>query len=517
MKTRLPIILMAVFTVIPLLGQIASAQTRAEDGIYLRPRLGMSYYLGDNEKSPFNFDGDLFEDGFPYSLGLEIGYRFKPTYEVGLTFAFNNTPGIHEFIDQVTPVKGAPNTKQTLQLMARHRYGDGKVAFYMMGGAALGFGERWHNDPNPALCGATALTTCPKESQIYMGPVLGLGLDFALSKSVSFFIETGANYFLEVSDIDGTEANGFGPGDFLGWNAIGLQFALKSFVPAKITDLICPATTVDTGVPTTFTASVDPKSSKPVVGTWNFGDGGTATGLTASHTFTRAGSFDVAFTATNGNGKGTDSRICVVTAKDPCVKADIVSMTASNMSPDTRTAISFSANVRGTDPKEYHWDFGDGQMAMSASGSHTYAQAGTYTVKLVVTNCGGTVEKTMTITVKPYEAAICREITEMNPVFFARNSSTLTPEARQKLQENADILKECPNLNARLEGFAAPGERRPDQLSLDRAKAVEQFYVDNGIALSRLITVGMGRVQGMTSKKEGLAGYRRVDTIPIRN
>jgi outer membrane protein OmpA-like peptidoglycan-associated protein len=105
----------------------------------------------------------------------------------------------------------------------------------------------------------------------------------------------------------------------------------------------------------------------------------------------------------------------------------------------------------------------------------------------------------------------------MNPVFFDRNSSTLSEEARGKLQENLEILGECPNLNVRVEGWAAPGERSTQELSADRAKAVEQFYVDNGIALSRLMTVGMGRAEGMTSKKEGLAGYRRVDTIPVRN
>ena len=56
----------------------------------------------------------------------------------------------------------------------------------------------------------------------------------------------------------------------------------------------------------------------------------------------------------------------------------------------------------------------------------------------------------------------------------------------------------------------------PQELSEDRARAVEQFYVDNGIPASRIMTVGLGRASGLTSKKEGLAQYRRVDTIPVR-
>jgi PKD repeat protein len=507
---------MAAISVIPWLGQTVVAQDRADEGWYLRPRVGMSYYLGENEWSPFNFDGDLFDDGVPYHFGLEFGKRFSSTYQAGLSLSLSKAPGINEFVNNVTPIKGAPNTRWAVQLNGRHSYGTGKVAPYASAGVGIVGGKTW---VFTAACAATG-TTCAEESRITPAVNLSLGLDFAVSRSATFFIETGVHFASETNDIDGKGDPGktaFYDVDYLGWHALGFNFNLKSFVPVQVTDLICPAGDIDTGSPMTFTGSVNPDASQPVTGSWNFGDGGTASGLTASHTFARAGSYDVTFTATNGKGKGTSSKVCAVTVKDPCVKANIVSMSASSMTPDTRTAITFSANVTGSDAKQYHWDFGDGQMSMSASGTHTYAQPGTYTVKLVVTNCGGTVEKTMSITVVPYEAAICKELTEMNPVFFARNSSTLTPEAREKLMENVEILKECPNINARLEGWAAPGERRPQELSSDRAKAVEQFYVDNGVALSRLVTVGMGRAQGMTSKKEGLAGYRRVDTIPVRN
>lgn len=443
-----------------------------------------------------------------------MGKWFGPRYQFGLSFAVSNTGGLQKFVDEVTPIKGAPNQRLVLQLLGRHYYGTGNITPFMQGGISLGYGKdiyMW--DPE---CAAT-LFDCRQKSKLHFGVNFGLGLDFVLSPSTSFFVETGVNLFTEHSDIDGIENGGFGPVDLLGWNVLGFSFTPTSFVPVLVGELICPVREIETGQPTTFSASVNPNASQPVIGTWNFGDGSTATGLSASHTFARAGSYDVTFTATNGNGKGTSSKVCAVTTKDPCVKADIVSMNASTMNPDTRTSISFSSNVRGTESKQYRWDFGDGQTAASASGTHTYTQPGTYNVKLTVTNCGGTVEKTMSITVAPYEAAICREITEMNAVFFDVNSSALTAEARAKLQENLAILKECPNLNARIVGWASPGERRPQELSADRAKAVEQFYVDSGIALSRLVTTGSGVVGGLTSAKEGDSGYRRVDTIPVRN
>jgi len=278
--------------------------------------------------------------------------------------------------------------------------------------------------------------------------------------------------------------------------------------------MICPAEVVDAGTPITFTASHIEGATEPVLYSWTFGDGSSAQGMTATHTFDRSGDYTVGVRATNGNGKYESTMTCAVSVKDPCIPAAITSMRASNMNPDTQTSITFSANVTGTDG-EWRWDFGDGNTGTGANPSHTYAEAGTYTVTLEVDNCAGVTRRTMTITVDPYEAAICREVTEMNSAFFDRNSSALTEEGRAALQENLEILVECPNLNVRVEGWASPGERRPQELSEDRARAVEQFYVDAGVPASRLMSAGMGRSQD-GSKKEGLAQFRRVDTIPVR-
>ena len=50
-------------------------------------------------------------------------------------------------------------------------------------------------------------------------------------------------------------------------------------------------------------------------------------------------------------------------------------------------------------------------------------------------------------------------------------------------------------------------------LSEDRALAVMQFYVDNGINEGRLTMVGLGS-SAQTAKKSGASEFRRVDTIP---
>lgn len=488
----------------------ALAQTiRMDKTVFIRPRVGLSAYFGDNEKSPFNFD-DFFSIDIPYSVGVELGYQFNPRYSLSLGFQQADYPLIHEFIDGKAKSEN-PSDRTTVQLLARYLLSEGKVAPYFHAGFHATYGNIFIWNP------ATPNGPFATESKVAYGPVIGLGLDVWLSQRVSFFVEATDNITFPDENADGRDDKGFGSFDHL-LNSLGVGLKInfgKPFVPAVISSLTCPAGEVETGQALAFGANVNADATQPVTVTWDFGDGATGSGMQTSHTYSQAGTYTVTATADNGRVAPSVSS-CSVTVVPACTAAEIVSMTASTSNPDTRTAVSFNANVTGTAPVTYRWDFGDGNTSTAANPTHTFAQPGTYTVTLEVTNCGGTVRRTMTITVRPWENPICA-VAEMNSVFFDRNSSTLTDEARAQLQENLEILTACPNLNARIEGFAAPGERSAQRLSEDRARAVEQFYVDNGVAASRLTAVGQGRVAGVTSKKEGTAQYRRADTIPVRN
>ena len=270
---------------------------------------------------------------------------------------------------------------------------------------------------------------------------------------------------------------------------------------------------LETNQPGTFQATTNEDAKPPVMYQWDFGDNASGDGNPVTHSFPRAGTYTVSMTATNRKGKGSDRGQTTVVVVDPPVPAQVITLLADPTNPDTRSAVRFGANVRGDAPITYAWSFGDGTTDTGAAPIHTYDRPGTYTVSLSVRNDAGSDSRTLSITVSPYEADYCAELAEMNSVFFERNSSVLTADGERILGDNLDIMQDCPNLNVRIEGLADPFERNPQELSDDRARAVQQYYTDNGIAASRITAVGNGRAGG-GSKKSGTEQFRRADTIP---
>jgi PKD repeat protein len=142
-----------------------------------------------------------------------------------------------------------------------------------------------------------------------------------------------------------------------------------------------------------LTVSVDGSGSTDPDGTvasyaWNFGDGTTATGRTASRTYTAAGTYTVRLTVTdNGGATGTTTREVTVTAPAANV-APTASFTATTTGLTVNVDGRASSDTDGT-IASYAWNFGDGTTGTGATTSKTYAAAGTYRVTLTVTDNGG--------------------------------------------------------------------------------------------------------------------------------
>ena len=130
---------------------------------------------------------------------------------------------------------------------------------------------------------------------------------------------------------------------------------------------------------------------------WDFGDGTTGTGATANHNYAAEGTYTVKLKVTDNSG-GVSEVSHDITVTDPNALP-----TAAFTSSTTDLTASLNGST-STDPDgtiaSYTWDFGDGTTGSGATIDHGYAAAGTYDVKLTVTdNRGATAEVTHSVKV----------------------------------------------------------------------------------------------------------------------
>ncbi|MGY1746890.1 PKD domain-containing protein [Blastococcus sp. SYSU D00695] len=149
-----------------------------------------------------------------------------------------------------------------------------------------------------------------------------------------------------------------------------------------------------------FDASPSRDADGTVAGyAWDFGDGTTGTGRTATHRYAASGTFPVTLTVTDDQGAtGRSTQSVTVLAPPPNVApvARFVSaVSGSDAAFDASTSTDSDGTVAG-----YAWDFGDGTTGTGRTPTHAYAQDGTYTVRLAVTDDDGAthaVQGTVTI------------------------------------------------------------------------------------------------------------------------
>ena len=120
---------------------------------------------------------------------------------------------------------------------------------------------------------------------------------------------------------------------------------------------------------------------------WNFGDGNESNTANPSHIFEEPGTYSVQLTATDDQGN-TESTIRSVDVGDPRIT---VSFSHDPEVIAVGQPVSFtdhSTDLAGT-ITSWHWNFGDGGTSVEQNPSHTYSTAGSYTVKLTVTDSNG--------------------------------------------------------------------------------------------------------------------------------
>jgi PKD repeat protein len=136
----------------------------------------------------------------------------------------------------------------------------------------------------------------------------------------------------------------------------------------------------------------------PFTYAWNFGDDGTSTGQSPSHTYTTYGIYTVTLTATNSAGADTETKVGFITVNQ--LPPDAI-FTADPLSGTVPLTVQFTDHSLYAET--WAWDFAnDGTVdSTDQSPSHIYDTAGTYTVNLTVINTVGSSTQFTTITVLP--------------------------------------------------------------------------------------------------------------------
>ncbi len=131
--------------------------------------------------------------------------------------------------------------------------------------------------------------------------------------------------------------------------------------------------------------SVDPDGTISTY-VWDFGDGDTATGITASHTFTGGTDRTVTLTVTDNAGATDVDTTFVEVNLPPTAEAgpprfgdpgEIISHNGASSTDSDGSVVT------------YAWNYGDGTFGSGQSVTHSYSSSGQYTVTLTVTDDDG--------------------------------------------------------------------------------------------------------------------------------
>lgn len=188
----------------------------------------------------------------------------------------------------------------------------------------------------------------------------------------------GAIMYEAISECDATRA------DPKADDIDGVTFLYDSGVAA-----VYPSFTYDEdrGYTPLEVAFTDASTGNVTSRSWNFGDGGTSTATNPTHQYTAAGIYDVRLVVNGGPSVEAVNAIEVITRPEPEFSADVIE-------GDAPLTVEFENETQnaGADP-EYRWFFGDGDAAQSENPTHTYEEAGVYTVRLRVDAGAGYIDE----------------------------------------------------------------------------------------------------------------------------
>jgi len=218
--------------------------------------------------------------------------------------------------------------------------------------------------------------------------------------------DTGTNF--EANPAVGIDAAGDVVAAWTSWSVVTTFPVpiIQQGILASVRDVVAPiasagsSATMDQGTAASFDGSGSADNLGIASASWDFGDGSTAMGLMDSHSYANPGLYTATLTVWDYSGNAaTATRSVTVRDMDAPIPRGGGDRTA-----DEGQALFFdgSASSDNVGVTSYLWDFGDGSNATTATTTHVYARAGTYTAKLTVKDAAGNTATTpFTVTIRP--------------------------------------------------------------------------------------------------------------------
>ena len=156
----------------------------------------------------------------------------------------------------------------------------------------------------------------------------------------------------------------------------------------------------------TFNASAsEPNGGSIINYAWEFGDGGTGTGVIATHSYSATGNYTVKLTVTDSEDLTNSTQTTITVINYP--KADFTYTPEAPLVNQTITFDATASKPNGGAIKSYTWEFDDGKTGTGVITTHSYSATGNYTVTLTITDSEDLTSTTnKTVTVKLHNIAI---------------------------------------------------------------------------------------------------------------
>jgi PKD repeat protein len=292
--------------------------------------------FGDGSTATAIVTSHTYEDNNSYLVTLTVTDNDGETDSIEVTKIVLNSPPVAAF----TETAGTVNTDETVSFDASESYDiDGTIVSY-----SWDFGD-----------GTTAT---------------GVSVQHDYSQDETYTVS------LTVTDDDGATGT-----------TSSTITVLNSPPVASFTE---SAETVSTDESIHFDASESYDSDGSIVSyAWDFGDGTTATGVTADHAYADNRAYIVTLTVTDD-----DAATGSFTATKSVLNRPPTALFTDNATTVTQNeAIHFDASESYDSDGSivsYAWDFGDGTTATGVTADHTYSEDGINTVTLTVTDNDGT-------------------------------------------------------------------------------------------------------------------------------